>query len=105
MRYEEAKEIIDCMEPRTGFRYFKDRYALMLLEGLHSAWRKPPRSLYMQLSKRFCMEKTSELPDLLANCRERQVKKILKDHKPEFWLLPDDINPVKAPFDHNETVH
>lgn len=62
------------------------------LKGFGHKECKPPKSLYTQLPKRFCMEKSNDLPDLLANCGERQVRKILKDHTPEFWHLPEDLS-------------
>ncbi|MGH1434461.1 MAG: hypothetical protein ACRBG0_08385 [Lewinella sp.] len=46
---------------------------------------KPPKSLYTQLPKRFCFEKTADIPSFL----EKRVKKLspkLGD-KPAFWLL------------------
>ena len=75
------------------------------LRGFAHKNRKLPKSLYTQLPRRFCMEKTNDLPGILTKSRERRVTKVFADRQPDFWHLPDDLTPVKASFDHRTTVH
>jgi hypothetical protein len=47
-------------------------------------FRKPPRSLYSQLPKRFCFKETERVPKILAE--ERALKRKLKKLKTRRWF-------------------
>lgn len=47
-------------------------------------YRKPPRSLYSQLPKRFCFDETDEAPKILA--QEKRLKRKLKKLKQGRWF-------------------
>ncbi len=50
-------------------------------------WAKPPRSLYTDLPKRFCFERTTAAPAFIAETAPRPLKKRLKSGKEHFWHM------------------
>ena len=48
---------------------------------------KPPRSLYTDLPRRFCFERTSDAPSFLAACAPKQTKQMIRYGKARFWRL------------------
>lgn len=59
----------------------------------------PPRSLYQDLPKKFCFERTPGLPEFLQGWRQRRrMARQLKTHEPVFWRYP-------APAAAAHTVH
>lgn len=100
MKQQEAKEIIECLpRDRTLFYYYKDRYAAWILESITQQGEKisdlkkscyggllksisgrlPPRSLYTDLPRKFCFQKTVLHPEFLL--KDRYFKKQLRVHK------------------------
>jgi len=55
-----------------------------LLKGIE--WRKPPRSLYTTLPRRFCFEETAEPPRLLAAARCRPLRKRIRQGRFRWFL-------------------
>ena len=49
-------------------------------------WRRPPRSLYSQLPKRFCFEKTNEPPEFLKRSCSGHSRRILENETNWFVL-------------------
>jgi len=47
-------------------------------------WRKPPKSLYTELPKKFCFQKTHEAPKLLQ--QEKRIKRKLKKMEDKQWF-------------------
>lgn len=62
-------------EYRTGSR-------LKLIDG-----RRPPKSLYTTLPKRFCFQMTEEIPEFLIERPDSQMRKALRVGGLKFWAL------------------
>lgn len=56
------------------------------LKNLWRHHRVPPRSIYEELPRKFCFEKSSEVPQFLA-ARTRGLEKKHKDFRARFWQL------------------
>ncbi|MEM7296928.1 MAG: hypothetical protein AAF391_01530 [Bacteroidota bacterium] len=46
---------------------------------------KPPRSLYTQLPKRFCFEKTDRAPEMIL--KDKYMKRVLRNERLKWWKL------------------
>lgn len=66
--------------------YFYEHETGNRLKGLDGC-ALPPKSLYTQLPKSFCMEKREGLPGFLASEPCRSLQKIVKRQDPVFWRL------------------
>ena len=53
----------------------------------HISGRRPPRSLYTELPRRFCFEETADMPRLLACTRHRRLRKELRRGTLRWFLL------------------
>ncbi len=67
--------------------YFHEHETGNALKGIR--YRKPPRSLYEELPRKFCMERRALAPTFLTNDRfTRRVLKTIK--RPSFYVLNQD---------------
>lgn len=57
--------------------------------------RKPPRSLYTDLPKRFCFERTDEPPEFILPVQTKRMRLKLERRQGRFWRL--DAQPLAAP--------
>ncbi|MGE0233279.1 MAG: hypothetical protein AB7O39_04515 [Flavobacteriaceae bacterium] len=51
------------------------------------AYRKPPRSLYTDLPRRFCFAKTSEVPSFLVPAEDKRINRWINEGNATFWRL------------------
>jgi hypothetical protein len=51
------------------------------------AWNLPPRSIYTDLPKRFCFERTADAPAFLLPEQQKKMKHRLKRGQERFWRL------------------
>jgi len=70
---------------RVWYHHFETGCALKNL--LRKKWRKPPRSLYTDLPKRFCFALTDEPPAFILPAQPRWLRKKLERREGRFWRM------------------
>lgn len=70
---------------RVWYHHFETGCALKNLT--RKKWRKPPRSLYTDLPKRFCFELTDEPPAFILPAQPRWLRKKLERREGRFWRM------------------
>ncbi|WP_306251670.1 hypothetical protein [Parvularcula sp. IMCC14364] len=57
------------------------------LKGLARDYSKPPMSLYKELPRKFCFQRTNRAPSFLESCGTRKRRQWLKNGNGTFWYL------------------
>lgn len=85
--------VIRFARVRLGARrlYYHSWQGGLRLKGLVEDYTHPPRSIYTDLPRRFCFERTTDWPSFIGPGRGTRIHRMTRADPVEFWRL--ELNP------------